>query len=210
MTAEKTIGEATVAAVAADPRPQLARAVRQMAEVVAGVRAEDLGRPTPCAEYDVRGLLAHIIGGTHAWAELGETGRDKEIAHEGYEQEPEGGWAGAYEEAYARFEAAWADDAKLDRVVVVPWGTMPGRAALAGDLMEIVTHSWDLARSIGHTGALDQELGEAALSAARRALPTERRGEGVPFDAARTAPEGADAYGRLAAWLGRPADWTAA
>ncbi|HEY0639365.1 MAG TPA: maleylpyruvate isomerase N-terminal domain-containing protein, partial [Pseudonocardiaceae bacterium] len=36
--------------------------------VVAGVSADDLGRPTPCAGWDLRRLLAHMTGQNHGFA----------------------------------------------------------------------------------------------------------------------------------------------
>jgi uncharacterized protein (TIGR03086 family) len=69
--------------------------------------------------------------------------------------------------------------------------------------MENVTHTWDLSESLGHPLQLDPELAEFALMIARRVLPDEERDADTPFDTAQPAPEGADAYGQLAAWLGR-------
>lgn len=81
-------------------------------------------------------------------------------------------------------------------------GEIPGRAALSAYVMEIVAHTWDLSEAIGRPLALDPEPAEFALAAARQALPEGPR-EGRPFDAPVPAPEGAGAYERLAAWLGR-------
>lgn len=194
---------------APDPRPDLARAAGQLAGVIAA--ADELPpaaqeRPTPCAEYDVRDLLTHLVDGAQRWAELGETGVEGDGEPEAV---PAGQWTAAYQKAHQRFTEAWAEDRKLDVPVTVPWGTMPGRIVLAGYLMELAAHTWDLARALGRgTDGLDQELAESALRAAQQALPAERRGEGVPFDPVREAPEGTDGYGRLAAWLGRDAGWT--
>ncbi|GHF12826.1 TIGR03086 family metal-binding protein [Streptomyces morookaense] len=185
-----------------DPRPLLARATAQLAELVATVPAERLGDPTPCEEFDIRGLLAHLVGGLEAGALLGETGEPRRLAP--VTDVPDDGWAAAYEAGRARLAAAWADDAKLDMAVAVPWGEMPGRAYLAsGCVLETVAHTWDLSQALGHPLPLDQELGEYALEWARQKLTADRRGEGVPFGPVRPAPEDADAYGRLAAWLGR-------
>ncbi|WP_323373035.1 maleylpyruvate isomerase N-terminal domain-containing protein, partial [Streptomyces alkaliterrae] len=42
---------------------------KDVAVVVAGVREEDLGRGTPCPEYDVRALLGHLHGLCEAFAD---------------------------------------------------------------------------------------------------------------------------------------------
>jgi len=39
-------------------------------------------------------------------------------------------WVDAFEQAHARVEKAWADDALLQETVRVPWGEVPGAAAL--------------------------------------------------------------------------------
>ncbi|MFE0046482.1 TIGR03086 family metal-binding protein [Streptomyces albireticuli] len=192
----------TTTDVTADPRLLLDRAVAQLAGLVAVVPADRLGDPTPCTEFDVRALLGHLVAGAHDGAELGETGTVE------WSGPPEGvaddGWSAAYEEARARLVAAWADDAKLARTVKVEWGEFPGAVYLtSGMVLETVTHTWDLSRALGHPLPLDQELAELVLGWAERFLPAGRRGEGVPFGAVRPVPAGADAYDRLAGWLGR-------
>lgn len=198
-----------------DPRPLYERAAGQMAALVASVEPGQLDRPTPCGEFEVRSLLSHVVGGTHRIAQVGEGGGDAAVdpdaaVDSGVSGVPDEGWPEAYARARERFTAAWADDAKLDEVYTVPWGSMPGRIALSGCVMEAVTHSWDLAQALGRAGELDAELAEFALSVARRAAPAERRGGDVPFGPALSVPEGADAYERLAAWLGRRWDAEAA
>jgi uncharacterized protein (TIGR03086 family) len=191
-----------------DPRVMYERAGDQMAALFASVRPGQLTDPTPCDEFHVGALMSHVVGGTHRIAQIGEGGGDAEPdpdsdVDSGVSGVPDDGWPQAYAQARERFTAAWAEDGKLDAVVTVPWGSMPGRIALAGCVMEVVAHSWDLARALGRSEGLDEELAEFALEAARQALPPERRGGEVPFGPVVSAPEGADVYGELAAWLGR-------
>ncbi|MFH8786452.1 TIGR03086 family metal-binding protein [Streptomyces roseoverticillatus] len=189
---------------ATDPRPLLERAVAQVAALIEAVPAERLGDPTPCAEFDVRALLGHLVAGVRDGAQLGETGAVE------WSKPPtdvaDDGWGRAYGAARARLAAAWADDATLERPVTVEWGTFPGAVFLtSGMVLESVTHAWDLSQALGHPLPLDQELAELALGWAQQFLPADRRGDEVPFGPVRPAPEGADAYARLAAWLGREA-----
>ncbi|MER7689422.1 TIGR03086 family metal-binding protein [Streptomyces sp. NPDC097610] len=186
-----------------DPRPLYTRATEQIAALVETVRPERLAGPTPCAEFDVRTLLSHIAGGTRRIAVVGAGGDGMAVRPflDGVEDDR---WIAAYDEVRTEAQKSWADDARLDALVTVPWGEAPGRIALAGYVMEAVTHTWDLSESLGRPLALDPELAEFALGIARRVLPDERRDdEELPFDSAVPAPEGADAYGRLAAYLGR-------
>src|SRR4051794_5368167 len=44
-----------------DPRPAFAGAVALAVDTAAAVRPDQLDRPTPCPEYDVRALLGHLL-----------------------------------------------------------------------------------------------------------------------------------------------------
>ncbi|WP_460069704.1 TIGR03086 family metal-binding protein [Streptomyces sp. YKOK-I1] len=185
-----------------DPRPVYTRATEQAAALIRTVRPEQLAGPTPCAEFDVRTLLSHIVGGTRRIAIVGEGGDG--LAEPAFvEGVADDGWAEAYDEVRTRAVKAWESEERMAAPVRVPWGEVPGDAALSGYVMEIVTHTWDLGESLGHPVALDPDLAEFALAAGHRNLPDPERDSRTPFSSAHPAPEGADAYTRLAAWLGR-------
>src|SRR5579859_3675367 len=172
-----------------DPRELHQRAMAQTEAIVVAVRPDQLTLPTPCAEYDVRALLSHIVGG------LAVVPRADGV--------PDDGWPDAYHAARARVTAAWADDARLDALVEVPWGKVPGRIALGGYVQEILTHGWDLARAAGQPTELDPGLASWVLAVARQILPPEPRGGEIPFDPPVPVPPDAGPYAQLAAWLGR-------
>ncbi|MBL1101434.1 TIGR03086 family metal-binding protein [Streptomyces coffeae] len=185
-----------------DPRPFYERAADQMAALIDLATKDTLDRQTPCTEYDVQGLVSHVIAGTRRFVTVGEHGAAPAAADDAPDV-PGDGLAEAYATERRKLAAAWADDAKLDTEVTVPWGTMPGRYALSGSVMETVTHAWDLSRTLGHPIPLDQELAAFALGTARQALPAEGR-EGLPFGpVVPVDPAETDAYVQLAGWLGR-------
>ncbi|WP_369042415.1 TIGR03086 family metal-binding protein [Streptomyces sp. Midd1] len=186
-----------------DPRPLYTRAAGRIAELIGTVRPDQLSGATPCAGFDVRVLLSHLAGGARRIAVIG-AGGDGLAVRPFVDGVPDDGWVAAYDEARAEARAAWADDARLEALVRVPWGEAPGRQALAGYVMEAVVHTWDLSEALGRPLELDPELAEFALMIAGRVLPEEGREDPeLPFGPALPAPEGADAYGRLAAWTGR-------
>ncbi|MFC5664071.1 TIGR03086 family metal-binding protein [Kitasatospora misakiensis] len=187
---------------AQDPRPLYQLALDQLEKLIAETGPENLDRPTPCPAYDLRALLSHVVGGVHRLAYMGEGGRCEDVVAATGEQ-PDDGWPAALGRARARVTTAWAEDAKLDRPTFAPWGEVPGRAAVGGYVLETVTHAWDIARALDTTLPLDERLGEAALGIALAVLPAEPRGGAVPFGPVRPAPADADAYTRLAAYLGR-------
>ena len=102
---------------------------------------------------------------------------------------PDDGWPAAYRAAAGRAASAWADDAKLDTLVEVPWGKVPGRFAIAGYIQEILAHGWDLAQATGQPTEGDPELALWALATAKRILPPDiRAAEDVPFGSRRGLP----------------------
>ena len=187
-----------------DPRPLYRRAVAQTETTVAAVTQDQLDLPTPCPEYDVRTLIAHITGGLTRTALVGEGDPEALTRPSMEEGVPDDGWPAAYRTAAARATAAWADGTKLDALVEVPWGKVPGRIALSGYVQEVLAHGWDLAKATGQPTEGDPELATWALAISRRILPPEIRGqEGVPFGPVVEVPADAGPYTQLAAWLGR-------
>jgi uncharacterized protein (TIGR03086 family) len=186
-----------------DPRQIHQRAMAQTEAIVAAVQPGQLTAPTPCPEYDVRALLSHIIGGLNRVAIVGEGG-DGLARPARADDVPDDGWPEAYRAAAQRARAAWADDAKLDALVEVPWGKIPGRFAIAGYIQEILTHGWDLAQATGQPAEGDPELAFFALAGAKRVLPAEIRGDDdIPFGPVVDVSSDAGPYAQLAAWLGR-------
>ncbi|ATW50720.1 TIGR03086 family metal-binding protein [Streptomyces peucetius] len=185
-----------------DPRPLYARTAAQFTSLLRTVTPEQLDRSTPCTDYDVRQLLSHVVGVTRRFAVIGQGGDGMAVPTH-TDGVTDDGWSAAFEQALRQATAAWAVETKLAGEYTVPWGRVPGAAAVGGYVMETLTHTWDLSRALGHPMPLDEELALAVLPLARQALPADRRGEEVPFAAVREAPADTDAYGRLAAWLGR-------
>ena len=186
-----------------DPRPIHARAIAQTESIIAAVQDDQLGLPTPCTEYDVRALLSHMVGGLNRVATVGEGG-DGLATPARADGVPDDGWLAAYQAAAARARNAWADDARLDALVEVPWGKFPGRIAVSGYIQEILTHGWDLAKATGQPTEGDPELAAYVLAIARRILPPEPRGgDEIPFGPVIEIDADAAPYAQLAAWLGR-------
>ncbi|WP_372409785.1 TIGR03086 family metal-binding protein [Streptomyces luteireticuli] len=183
-----------------DPRPQLRGAVEQMNALVAAVGTGRLGERTPCGDFDIRGLLRHLLG---AWTKFAEGAAAGGI-QPGAPALPEiadDGWADTLAAAGARLVAEWEDEARLAGPFSAPWGTSPAYGAVAFFVLETVTHTWDLNEALGRPAALDPELSAFALATAEAAVPAEGR-KGA-FEPARPAPEGADVHTRLAARTGR-------
>lgn len=185
---------------ATDPRPLYAAAIDRVCTLLPG--ATDLDAPTPCAEFDVRALLGHLLTTVERAHVVGEGGdvHSVPLVITGVADDA---WADTYRAAADEALAVWTDDALLDTDVVVPWGAVPGRGALWGYLNEALVHGWDLAVATGQDPEADPALAAAALDAARGFLPADSRGGPVPFAAVVEPRAGAGPTERLANWSGR-------
>ncbi|WP_344422433.1 TIGR03086 family metal-binding protein [Amycolatopsis minnesotensis] len=181
-----------------DPRPLYDRALTWVRSLATGLPAE-LSAPTPCAEFDVRTLLGHLVATVDRARVVGEGGDvfSCPLVVTGVED-----WPGALAGAAEKMQAVWQDDAVLDREVTVPWGKVSGRAALWGYLNEALVHGWDLAVAIGADEEADPELAEAALTVAKQFIPAEHRGDQIPFAPVVAPRPGAGPTERLANWSG--------
>lgn len=185
-----------------DPRPTFTSALDVARGVIAGVRDDQLGLPTPCTDFDVRQLLHHTLG---AVARSGAIARDGgitgEIDVDG--PVPPGGYLAAFDEAREAAEASWVDDALLDRAIELPWGTFTGTFVVQMYTLEVALHSWDLAVATGQGDLLDDEVAEQLLPVAHEMLPAEFRGGEMPFEAVVEVADDAAPTDRLAAYSGR-------
>jgi uncharacterized protein (TIGR03086 family) len=189
------------------------RAMRVTAEIIAGIRPAQLDNPTPCGQWLLRDLLAHIVGQYHGFA-LAASGQPTGL--DAFRPRPVGeGMAGAYAATAALVTAAFAEDGVLDRVFYLPeirdGGPYPARMAIGFHLVDEVVHAWDLAKSTGASAEFDDEVLAAAVSISAR-VPNDPAGRGAGFAFALGADPDPDAppLDRIVTLLGRRPDWTPA
>jgi len=181
-------------------------AVRASADLVAGVTAADLARPTPCGEWDLGALLAHMTAQHRGFA-AAAAGRGADLAV--WRPAPLGDDpAGAYAAAASAVIAAFAPDDVLDRAFVLPeFGSdqpFPGRLAVSFHLVDYVVHGWDVAVARGVGFSLPDEVLQATLAVARQVPDDEGRlAPGAPFAPGRPVPDGAGALDEIVGLLGR-------
>jgi uncharacterized protein (TIGR03086 family) len=190
-----------------DPRPVFATAVSTAVDTMSAVRPEQLDGPTPCAEFDVRELLGHLLGVLRRVASVGR-GEPLVPLPALHLEIPDDGWAAAARSAADDVLAVWADDALLDRELTLPYGRHRGAVALATYTGELSTHTWDLAAATGQLPSWDDEALAVALAATHRILPADGRGGPIPFGPVVPVPEDAPVIERLVAWQGRDPRWT--
>ena len=186
-----------------DLRPLLARALDQAGTLVTTTDPARGTLPTPCDAWDVATLVGHLQAVVRRIGAVldGRTPMSVPVVLASAD------WVGDWGRGRAATDAVLADDANLDRVVTVPWGTVTGREAIAMYVGELATHAWDLAVATGRTDGLDESLAQAALPGARAKIPAQGR-DGIPFGPVVEVGDDATAYERLVAWEGRDPRWT--
>lgn len=192
-----------------DPLKALEGAFDRTGQTVEALRPEDRDLPTPCAEWDVHALLAHLVGVIAAFEDVA-SGAEPEVpvtdlpAHLQAlgEERIKDGPVDAYHDTAQRTLAAWQQRGSLDGTVFLPMGfEMPADLAIVIVTLDALVHGWDLGRAIGADTEIDPALAEAALEAAQGFVSDQLRG--TAFGAAIDVPADASPTDRLVAFLGR-------
>jgi uncharacterized protein (TIGR03086 family) len=192
-----------------------AAVVRASVAVVGKVGDGDLGRPTPCAEWTVADLVAHMTIQHEGFA-AAAAGEGADLARWRCERVPEAAEALVAEYAVAadRVIEAFAVDGIGDRRFDLPEistaVTFHASQAIGFHLVDYVAHGWDVARSLGLGYDLEPAILEAALAIAR-AVPdgAPRLRPGAAFAPRVTQATTAEArqLDRILALLGRDPGW---
>lgn len=180
-----------------EQRRDLGRALAWVGRLMTATRPVQLSAPTPCAEYDVRTLMGHLIGTAHRALDTARGIPTREISHVVADVADERR-AATYVELAAAAEWAWSAVGSGEQVLVAPWGPCSALEAARGFTVETVTHGWDLAVATGQPGDAPDGVAERCLEYA--AIPERLRG--VMYDDPITSPPGATATERLAQLLG--------
>ena len=147
---------------------QLRTALDAAGEIIAGITSEQWSRPTPCTDWDVRELVAHLCNGNHLFAAaLADDAALPARQRGGRRQRRPGA---AYRDSAEAVVAAFRRPGALGRTVEVPFGTVPGAVALHLRLTEVLVHGWDLAQATGQVAAFSEDLAEQELAFTRDAL----------------------------------------
>ena len=166
-----------------DPRPQHRRALAAAGNAVVEVRPVALSRPTPCAGWDLKTLLAHMIGQNVGFALAVSTGDADESAYAVPMIRPEElgeAWTRSADQVLTAFGNADLEQ-EVRLVEINPDDTFPAAVVVGMHLLDTVIHTWDVARSLGQPYRPDDELVDIVAAQAER----------VPVGTARTQPTAA-------------------
>jgi uncharacterized protein (TIGR03086 family) len=176
-----------------DPLTQFEQLGPALGGVIAALRPDQLGEPTPCAEFTVRGVLEHMIAGATMFA----AAYRGEAPHETDFGDPIAGAQSALGELAASISAPGA----LDRTITAPFGDTDGNTFARFVVLDGLVHGWDLATATGQPYDPPADVVAAATAFARQTLDPLR--DGQTFKAAAEPPAHATPIERLAAYTGR-------
>jgi uncharacterized protein (TIGR03086 family) len=181
----------------------LAQAFASTAGVLSGVDDQNLDGSTPCASWQVRELVNHIVGSAAYFAVTVETGE----APAGGDMPDfcEGDFVTEFNRSAARAVKAFEAEGAMDKTLKLPFAELPGGVYINMASIDTFAHGWDLAKATGQSTDLDPGLATQLLAIAEGFLPDALRGPDgqAPFGPKVHATAGACPADRLAAFLGR-------
>lgn len=147
-----------------DHLDSLDAATEQFRRHLSAVGDDEWTAATPCSEWDVQYLVAHVVGGNR-FASLVLSGRTSAEAMEAVMESPQLGEdpVGAFVETSVEQRAAFTRPGLLDRPVDHPLGGLTAERFLTMRVFDTALHSWDLAIAIGRDGDLEPILAQAVL-----------------------------------------------
>ncbi|MEX0663609.1 MAG: TIGR03086 family metal-binding protein [Acidimicrobiia bacterium] len=165
--------------------------------VVESVDASRWDAPSPCPEWDARGVVEHVIG-FHEMLLLKPLGVKADRPRE---------------DAVARWKAtdaalseALSSVAALDQEVDGPMGTTTPRSLLPALTGDVLMHSWDLGRAAGLDVELDPDLSAAALEMGQK--NAEQLAASKMFGPPVAVPDDAPVQDRMLGQFGRDPGWS--
>jgi uncharacterized protein (TIGR03086 family) len=187
----------------------MAKAGESAVEVARNVKPDQLDAPTPCPDWDVRGLVNHLMFWSAFRSELAARKQnapaDDPVTEEtDFTRDPE--WAATLESRLAQVSAAWGEPGATEGETGLAGGSMP--ASLIGTMMlgELVVHGWDLARATGQPLEVDDATAEAVYGMVATMAPQGR--EMGAFGPEVEVPADAPPLDRLLGLSGRDPSWT--
>jgi uncharacterized protein (TIGR03086 family) len=164
-----------------------------LAGVVGAIAPGQLGLPTPCKGFTVRGVLEHMVGGARAFAaayrgEAAATPAATDVLAE-------------FGPALTDLAAAISSPGALERTVQSPFGEVSGETFARFVVLDGLVHGWDMATSTGQAYTPSDALVASVQEFADQAIPPLRDGD--TFGDAVEPAAGASPIERLAAFTGR-------
>jgi uncharacterized protein (TIGR03086 family) len=184
-------------------------ATRALAQLVAGVRDDQLHAPTPCEDTSLGDLLDHVDG-----LSLAFTAAATKTERPGGSQAPSAAasklgtdWRPRIADRLAALALGWREDDAWTGLTKAGGLDLPGEVAGVVALNEVIVHGWDIAVASGQRYSCEPHLVEAALGFVRSAV--EGNPDGTPglFGPPVPVSESAPLLDRLLGLTGRDPAW---
>lgn len=177
--------------------------------VVPKIDRADLDRPTPCAEWTLRDLLAHMTAQHHGFA---AAARGEGANEEAWRVRAIGDDAvAAYVRSVADVTDAFAQVTEKSEFVVPEFRPepFPPVQAIGFHLVDGIAHGWDVARALDTPFGLDEDVLDAGWQIASSVPDGDFRLQpGSPFGPAVPVTGEAALLDRILGALGRSPDWS--
>ncbi|WP_175409184.1 TIGR03086 family metal-binding protein [Streptomyces sp. TRM64462] len=185
----------------------LTPAARRVAELVRHVDDSALGRPTPCPDYAVRELLAHLAGLAVAFRDAARKALGPTTDTDPGEAEPvlPDDWRAALPRRLDELAASWRDPAAWTGMTRAGGIDLPGAVAGLIALDEVLIHGWDLARATSQDYAPTEP--ELRASHSLLAPAAQAPGDDGMFGPPVPVPAGAPLLDQVVGLSGRSPDW---
>ena len=161
---------------------------------------------TPCAEWDMRELVNHVVG-ENLWIEQFFTGKTMEEVGNALDgdilgDDPVGTFAASVER-----NIPLITQANLDGSYRFSFGTQTGLDYITGIFADMLVHGWDIAKGAKQPITMDEELILAATPLFEEVVPS--AGQGTAFGYKQKLAGDPSLLAKLLAVVGRREDWRA-
>jgi uncharacterized protein (TIGR03086 family) len=188
------------------------RALAVCEAIVGQVDIKQLNAPTPCGDWDLGRLLAHMVGQNRGYA---AAARNDTLDLKVFDPVPVGDepatlFAASAEDVRVAFsaddraESFWLPQIRENQLIAAA-------EAMSLHFVACVVHAWDVAVSIDVPVKFDDDLLAAALTVAENVPDGDGRDtQGAAFKHRVAVADDAPALDRIVARLGRDPSWTPA
>lgn len=175
----------------------LERAFAAVGELIAEIGPEQWAASTPCSEWAVRDVVAHLVGLNRVFVAMMGAGPMPDPGQDHLGDDP----LAAYRDSAAALTAVFGDPGMLEKTFTSPLGSTTGEIRLRIRIADLLTHGWDLQRATGIRTGLPEDLVEQSLAIVQEQMVGQSRAG--RFDDPQPVADDAPPIERLAAFTGR-------
>jgi uncharacterized protein (TIGR03086 family) len=148
-------------------------AMTWVSDLMSAVPESSFSKPTPCPDFDVRGLSGHLLGTAKRSIGTAERRSTREIPHVIIDV-PDAMLAQSFGEVAEQIRAGWAG-LEPGSLVLAPWGQCSALDAVRGFTIETLVHGWDLAVATCQPTEAPAGLADAVLIYVDHVIPEATR-----------------------------------